>query len=352
MRALLVHYDDDSGSDGEGADADRSDPTVDRSAADTCNVAAAASGGQRSALARKRGGVCLTAASPSALDRATVDKKSRTLPPPPAHLLSRQPSPAASVAPTATCFQPASLLSDGRIRTFPHVEGNWATHVYVAVPTSPGLDNLLDECDSLLPTHLSFQRISPSERHLSLSRCVTLRHHQIQHFTHLLSTALSDLRLLCVPLPVVLHSLALYCNEQRTRSFAAVKVGAGEEELLRVLAATDGVMREMGLPTFYEQPELHVTYAWRLGDVWSDRGHSGDNQLPQTQNESERNGIAKAVDIEETSSGDASARDISLDRPTVASCLMEVSAVHCKVGNRLTIIPLKVKQSHHVVNTD
>ena len=43
-------------------------------------------------------------------------------------------------------------------------------------------------------------------------------------------------------------------------------------------------MVEMGLQTFYEQPELHVSYAWRLGDVWKDAAlHNTDLLAVQRQ---------------------------------------------------------------------
>ena len=333
MRALLsAEYSDDSDSgDGE-------DTTAKTRALPAFAYSAAA---QPSTQLKKRN-ISSSAISSSATELSTVNKKSRSLPPPSLHLQSDATPTAASVA-SSSLSDAAVPLSAGRVRVFPHVEGNWPTHVYIALPESSALTTLMDECASLLPARLAFQRLPPSDLHISLSRCVTLRHHHIQHFTHLLSSALSNPQLPCTPLPILLQSLALYCNEQRTRSFAALRLGAGEDELLCVLAAVDGVMREMGLQTFYERPELHVSYAWRLGDVWKEREESSGSQLQQNSIEWKEAEV-EVADGDETTGEGTSARDTSLDRPTVASCLIEVSAVHCKVGNRLTIIPLKAKR--------
>lgn len=197
----------------------------------------------------------------------------------------------------------------------------------------------MDECDTLLATFNlpSFQRLPPATLHLSLSRCIPLRHHHISPFTSLLTAALTAHALPAVPVPLLLSSLALYCNEQRTRSFAAMRVDGGSEAVLSVLEVVNGVMREMGLQTFYERPELHVTYAWRLGDVWQEQGRSCSS--PRATDDA----VAEA-EADELECGSSSERDTRFDRPTVASCLVDVSAIHCKVGNRLTVIPLAVKR--------
>ena len=337
MHALLAEYSDDSDSD-DGAEELPSTATTVTGPAGDPNVVCSQ---PASSHARKRSKPSPTAST--AAVQPTTSKKSRVLPPPPLQLLIAPTATASSATPNDSSAT-VSSQSDGRIRAFPHVDGNWSTHVYIVVPASVALNELMDECDRLLPASLLFHRQPSSELHLSLSRCVVLRHHHIARFTELLTSAVSGVQLPCVPLPVVLTSLALYCNEQRTRSFAAMRVGAGEDELLRVLAAVDGALAEMGLQVFYEQPELHVSYAWRLGDVWKDRSLSGDSQQQRGEDNQAKDEAAALANADETTSASStSARDTSLDRSTVAACLVEVSAVHCKVGNRLTVIPLTAK---------
>jgi len=82
----------------------------------------------------------------------------------------------------------------GRIRTQPHVEGQWAAYVYVPVSLSgcsPGLHKLLhrllnvacDEVPELYPLLKIGGKCTPAERHkeelhISLSRPIFLRAHQ------------------------------------------------------------------------------------------------------------------------------------------------------------------------------
>jgi hypothetical protein len=69
----------------------------------------------------------------------------------------------------------------GRIRTTPHSEGQFAAYVYVAVSLSDRLfvNEVLNRAKELVPT---LQPIANGELHISLSRPTYLRHHQRDEF--------------------------------------------------------------------------------------------------------------------------------------------------------------------------
>lgn len=79
-------------------------------------------------------------------------------------------------------------LHQGRIRTKPHVEGQFAAHVYVSLiierrsPLHNLLDEFLNSAKSLAPTLTTFwsqeEQIKKRELHISLSRPTYLRAHQ------------------------------------------------------------------------------------------------------------------------------------------------------------------------------
>ena len=279
------------------------------------------------------------------------DVKRSRLPPPAVSppTLSRSPPSAPSHSVTAA--------HQGRVRSFPHVEGNWATHVFIPIPASASLLQLLAECGSeLQPAGLPFTPLPASALHLSLSRTVVLRFHQIQPFTSALTSSLSSVLPLPAPLLLSLASLRFYTNDQRTRSFCSLAVQGGEASVLQLIRRVDGVMREFGLEVYYERPSLHVTCGWRTGDVFAQVRAQAAAAEDETAGQAAGDGQQgyAAVDSAEASAADVESgdeegssvdgRDCSLDRETLHACDVDVSAVHCRIGNRLIVIPLTGRQ--------
>lgn len=139
------------------------------------------------------------------LDSSQSDKKDvrkverSSLPPPPSDLLNSLNS------------SPLIRTTDahgGRIRSFPHVEGNFALHIYIPVPLSSIVRRQLDpliskactlvpELESMeidLPSHLAHMKSKhihyslklATEFHISLSRTVPIRIHQIDSIVPML----------------------------------------------------------------------------------------------------------------------------------------------------------------------
>ncbi|TDG46822.1 hypothetical protein AWZ03_006706 [Drosophila navojoa] len=153
-------------------------------------------------------------------------------------------------------------LHGGRIRSFKHERGNWATFVYVpAFACAEQLEDFQLEAIKRLAPHLGLQ---PNESlHLSLSKTVVLQYHQIDEFQRSLQHALHS----CVGFNSTLNSLEVYTNEERTRTFLAVQLDAAyATKMSGLLHCVDSVMRDYRLEKFYKNPSFHVSLLWCLGD--------------------------------------------------------------------------------------
>ncbi|XP_068168205.1 U6 snRNA phosphodiesterase 1 [Antennarius striatus] len=155
-----------------------------------------------------------------------------------------------------------SSLHGGRIRSFQHERGNWATYVYLQYHPKEGFRELLDELLSVAGA--SGVVLSPQEEfHLSLSQTVVLRHHWIQPFTQSLRAGLVH----CKRFACSGGRLQVYCNAEKTRTFLGMEVCTGRAQLLDLVQTVDRTMKEFRLDTFYEDPSFHVSLAWCVGDM-------------------------------------------------------------------------------------
>ncbi|XP_068595765.1 U6 snRNA phosphodiesterase 1 isoform X2 [Brachionichthys hirsutus] len=155
-----------------------------------------------------------------------------------------------------------SALHDGRIRSFKHERGSWATYVYLQYHPKEDFRELLEELLSVAAA-CGVVLKQQEEFHLSLSQTVVLRHHWIQPFTQSLRAGLVHYkRFACSG-----DRLRVYCNAEKTRTFLGMEVCAGHVQLLDLVQAVDRTMKEFHLDTFYEDPSFHVSLAWCVGDV-------------------------------------------------------------------------------------
>ncbi|XP_016936366.3 U6 snRNA phosphodiesterase 1 isoform X1 [Drosophila suzukii] len=153
-------------------------------------------------------------------------------------------------------------LHGGRIRSFKHERGNWATYVYVpAAACADQLEEFQAEAIAHLEPHLELQ--ANDSLHLSLSRTVVLQYHQIDEFSRSLQTALSS----SVGFTATLQGLRIYTNEERTRTFIAAPLDpAFVEKMTAILQPIDQVMLDYRLQQFYDPASFHVSLLWCLGD--------------------------------------------------------------------------------------
>ncbi|XP_017290144.1 U6 snRNA phosphodiesterase [Kryptolebias marmoratus] len=153
-------------------------------------------------------------------------------------------------------------LHGGRLRSFKHERGNWATYVYFPYHPEEEFEELLEELLTAAGTRGLV--LTPQEEfHLSLSQTVVLRHHWIQPFTQSLRAGLAR----CRRFVCSAEKLKIYCNAERTRTFLGVEVSTGCAQMLDLVRVVDKTMTEFQLETFYKDPSFHVSLAWCVGDL-------------------------------------------------------------------------------------
>ncbi|CAJ0941695.1 unnamed protein product, partial [Ranitomeya imitator] len=137
----------------------------------------------------------------------------------------------------------------GRVRSFRHERGNWASYVYVAFHPREEFWELLEELKSAARKH-GVTLSTMKELHVSLSHTVVLRHHWIQ-------TARPD-----PPEQSLLNpTLKVYVNKEKKQ------VARGRQQLLEAVSEVDKSLQEFHLETFHQNPSFHVSLAWSVGDV-------------------------------------------------------------------------------------
>ncbi len=153
----------------------------------------------------------------------------------------------------------------GRIRSFPHVEGNYPGYIFIKASHAEGLEatalELFNAARALLPPDRPLHAVPADEMHISLSRTFALRRHQIEPLVALLAE-----RLRAVPrFPAALRGGRIYANDERTRTFAGLRVCDGQERMRRLIAATDTALRAYRQPPYYSEADVHVSVAWAAG---------------------------------------------------------------------------------------
>ncbi|XP_072683023.1 U6 snRNA phosphodiesterase 1 isoform X1 [Canis lupus baileyi] len=150
----------------------------------------------------------------------------------------------------------------GRVRTFPHERGNWATHVYVPYETR---EEFLDLLDVLLPHAQTYvpRLVQMDAFHLSLSQSVVLRHHWILPFVQALKDRMASFQRFFF----TANRVKIYTNQEKTRTFIGLEVTSGHNQFLDLVSEVDRVMEEFDLTTFYQAPSFHISLAWCVDDA-------------------------------------------------------------------------------------
>jgi len=187
---------------------------------------------------------------------------------------SRHAPPALSPAPPPLATDP----HEGRVRTFPHVVGNFAVAVFVPLPPPPleaqaELAAALAALSARLAPAAQLRPLPLDSLHLSLSAPCAVRRHQAPP---LYAALRARLRRSSPPPPA--HArlggqpLALL-NEAGTRTFLALPLGGAQAAagLAAAVAAVDAALAGQGLPPL-RPPGAdaylpHASVAWALGDA-------------------------------------------------------------------------------------
>ncbi|XP_041376474.1 U6 snRNA phosphodiesterase-like [Gigantopelta aegis] len=195
-----------------------------------------------------------------------------------------------------------SSKHDGRRRTFSHMEGNWATFVYVPYPSDARVGHLIGQLLSCLQP-MKFHRMD--DLHLTLSRTVVIRHHWIQPLMDSIKEKFETLES-CI---CDIVSLKLFSNDEKSRTFLSLEVSDDNSNLPEYIAAVDSSFKDFRLAPYYKNPSFHVSIAWCLGDVTADVSSQTVSQMQVI--------LQKYLE----------------DNPDLS--VLEVSQVECKTGNKV-----------------
>ncbi|KAJ7574023.1 hypothetical protein C8J56DRAFT_803622 [Mycena floridula] len=152
----------------------------------------------------------------------------------------------------------------GRVRATPHVDGQWACHVYVCLTLDSAktdlgklVKDLVASAKDLVPQIMDF---GTNEVHISISRPIFLRAHQRDE----LKRAVEELAVKSSPFTVSFASLAALTNDECTRSFLVMEIGAGHHELKALAEALTPTLHSFKQKEYYAEPRFHASVAWAL----------------------------------------------------------------------------------------
>ncbi|PPQ81269.1 hypothetical protein CVT25_015053 [Psilocybe cyanescens] len=158
-------------------------------------------------------------------------------------------------------------LHQGRIRTTPHVEGQYAAHVYVSLPLGRSsllykiLQAILCDAKEAIPTlHEIWTTEQRPELHISLSRPIFLRAHQREDLKRAVKKVAKAHRAFIVSFAI----LSELINDEKTRTFLTMEVGAGHHELRSLTDALSPALEAIRQQTYYVKPRFHASIAWAL----------------------------------------------------------------------------------------
>ncbi|KAG8993028.1 poly(U)-specific 3'-to-5' RNA exonuclease [Tulasnella sp. 427] len=161
----------------------------------------------------------------------------------------------------------------GRARTQAYVDGQFAAHVYIPIKLGHAsqrlrgtIIRLVKHLQVLVPEMHSFLTETDAEEnilqslHISLSRPIYLRAHQ------------RDSLRLCVQSASRTQSkfalsfarISSFANDERTRVFISVEVGAGHAQLKHLTDCLTPFIKTLHQEPYYSAPRFHFSVAWAL----------------------------------------------------------------------------------------
>ena len=195
---------------------------------------------------------------------------------------------------SSECINPETSAG-GRVRSFPHVEGDFATHVHVAIEVPVGsrvalaraLAAIVTRVPTLrpvgrdLPVSISDVRNDPEallpesgQTHLSLSRAFSTR---ADGHSALLNSLRRRLAPTAAWTATVGPGFNTFVNDEKSSTFLALEVvecsgdkhesNTKQSAFLATVHDIDTTLTSKGYPPFYENPKPHVSVLWAPGDI-------------------------------------------------------------------------------------
>ncbi|KAH8486538.1 hypothetical protein H0E87_025520 [Populus deltoides] len=199
------------------------------------------------------------------------------LPPPPLALLT-PPNPLGALD---------SMLNgqSSRIRSFPHVQGNYALHVYIPVNIPPALKKEvvqflnrislvvpgLHVVDADVPLDILCKddhKLEQVALEASVSKRVSFD--KLKHKFLLCGNANFFLETMFCRSRywIDFNKWEVFVNDDKTRTFLSLEVVTGGlAEITKQIQSVNDVYKLHNLPEFYKDPRPHISLAWALGDV-------------------------------------------------------------------------------------
>ncbi|KAJ7081385.1 hypothetical protein B0H15DRAFT_854980 [Mycena belliarum] len=204
----------------------------------------------------------LALVSYSSSDESEVDSSSQ----PPA---KKRKLPALSATLSGPVHVDDPSLHQGRIRSTPHVDGQYATHIYASVPLERGsalfklLRSIIASARTTVPALHDFwsspKDLEP-ELHISLSRPIFLRSHQRED----MKRAVRSIAAKSAPFTASFAQITQLVNDEGTRIFLALEIGAGHHELACLSNALTPALRAIHQQEYYTSPRFHASIGWSL----------------------------------------------------------------------------------------
>ncbi|KAF8471004.1 U6 snRNA phosphodiesterase Usb1, partial [Russula ochroleuca] len=203
------------------------------------------------------------------------------------------PALAAHLAPTVPPDDPSK--HQGRTRTTPHVDGQWAAYVYVPIAlrgsSTAALRRVVERAvgiaktageTGIVPVHTLGSSGSGSgdvvevcdELHVSLTRPFFLRAYQREE----MKRAVRDVAKAHSPFVASFAAFSDLTNDERTRTFLSLEVGGGHQEFRALSDALTPALHSFRQKEYYEQPRFHTSFAWVLRDP---QAQSSPTQAPE-----------------------------------------------------------------------
>ncbi|KAF9267398.1 hypothetical protein L218DRAFT_984928, partial [Marasmius fiardii PR-910] len=164
-------------------------------------------------------------------------------------------------------------LHQGRIRSTPHVQGQWAVHVYVPVlverqsPLHQLLQDVLKTAKGISSALQTIHGMDDDggdkkviELHVTLSRPIFVRAYQREE----VKRCIKSLAQLNHPFRISFSSFSVLTNDERTRTFLTLDVGGGFPELKSLAQSLTPTMKTFRQKVYYDEPQFHASIAWAL----------------------------------------------------------------------------------------